>query len=95
MVPGSYLRASNIIDTTTTTSMIKEGLTWDPLAILLVTSVQDGTIPQGSTFSKSPEGFLMHLRKHFVPDFEDLHLLILQMSHGHHVAGHPGVRKTL
>ena len=82
------LRAAVVMDTTKLHSDILSALPSDPL-------FQAHCKEPRPRWSMDSDKFLRHDSKIYVPDSDNLRLRILQQSHDHILAGHPGQNKTL
>jgi len=92
------LLSSVILDSAVISAQIREGLVHDPLAQKQIANLYqnppDETWPSYSLSAENPrlllcEGLI------YVPDYNDLRLLITRVFHDHQLAGHPGVTKTI
>ena len=68
---------------------ILANLTSDPTVSEHLGNISD---PRWQT---NPDGFLLHNKRIYVPDSNDLQLRVLQHKHDHILSGHFGVNKTL
>lgn len=87
--PGR-LMAGLILDFSILTSLIKEGTAHDEEAQRRMALIA----PDDPRAALDESGQLLVGGKVFVPDYENLRLKITQAFHDHHLAGHPGIRRT-
>lgn len=91
MFKHGQLLAALVLDFAVLTSLIKQGMLHDTDAQRRVAELQ----PDDPRSQMDESGQLLVDGRVFVPDFENLRLRITQAFHDHHLAGHPGVRRTL
>lgn len=90
--PGQLL-ANLIIDSVILDAQIITGLRNDDLAQKILLEQESGD--PDPHFSTDPSGLLLRNGLVYVPDQDDLRLLVTQSHHDHVLAGHPGTKKTL
>ena len=102
VIQSSQLMASFILDTVSSTSLIREGIQHDEFAVRQISLLHSPSPPAhlGSAgpdahYTLSAQGDLLWKGVLYVPDHTNLRLLLLQSCHDHHLAGHPGVTKTV
>lgn len=89
--PGQLL-SSVLIDSAVLSGQVKGGLESDSWAEERIRELRGG---KEDPHWSMDGGFLLHDGSIYVPDTNDLRLLITQMHHDHHLSGHPGIRKTV
>ena len=96
--PGQLLRAV-VLDSAVLLVSIKQGLATDPIAeahLRRLRACQPHPDSTDDPWSLSKDGeFLLFKGALFVPDHADVHLDVLRSYHDHHLAGHPGIGKTV
>lgn len=90
-----HLFATFLLDSTVLNAQLLAGLMSDPVAQSKLTELALADPNNTSKYSKDDQGHLLYEGRLYVPDTQDLRLLLTQAHHDHALAGHPGVRKTI
>lgn len=88
-----HLLANFILDSTVLNAQITEGIMHNDFVQTKLSALE--TNPENDKFSRDSQGRLLYDNRLYVPDHNDLRLLITQSHHDHALAGHPGIRKTM
>ena len=88
-----------VLDSAMLLVSIKQGLATDPIAqahLCHLRSQQPHPKSLDNPWTLSKDGeFLLFKGALYVPDHADVHLDVLRSYHDHHLAGHPGIGKTV
>ena len=98
LLQPKHLLANLILDSTVIHEQINQGLHTDPTTP--TTPAASNTLDASNThtdqrFTTNEHGQVLFADRLFVPDTDNLRLLITQSHHDHALAGHPGIKKTI
>src|SRR5882672_1533546 len=105
MFKAGQLLCAIVLDSASLLVSIRYGLQTDPITQSHITCLQAGPNPttavapnvqMADPWSLSPDrDFLCYKGQLYVPDHQATHLDVLCSCHDHHLAGHPGITKTI
>ena len=98
LLQPKHLLANLILDSTVIHEQINQGLHTDPTTP--TPPAANNTLDASNThtdprFTTNEHGQVLFADRLFVPDTDNLRLLITQSHHDHALAGHPGIKKTI
>ena len=98
LLQPKHLLANLILDSTVIHEQINQGLHTDPTTP--TPPATNNTLDASNThtdprFTTNEHGQVLFADRLFVPDTDNLRLLITQSHHDHALAGHPGIKKTI
>ena len=98
LLQPKHLLANLILDSTVIHEQINQGLHTDPTTP--TPPAASNTLDASNThtdprFTTNEHGQVLFADRLFVPDTDNLRLLITQSHHDHALAGHPGIKKTI
>ena len=101
VIQASQLFASFVLDTASALVLIREGIQHDSFAQQQISLLYCPQLPSHSRvptseahYTLSEAGDLLWKGSLYVPNHLNLQLTLLQSSHDHYLAGHPGATKT-
>ena len=101
VIQASQLFAHFVLDSASTLVLILEGIQHDPFAQQQIPLLYCPQLPTHSRVPTSKAHYTISEARDllwkgalYVPNHLNLRLTLLQSSHDHHLAGHPGAKKT-
>ena len=97
LLQPKHLQANLILDFTVLQSQLTDAAEHDEFTQTQISTLRNhpDQAPTTNPYSLDPHGHLLYHNQLYVPDHQNLRLLITQTFHDHHLHGHPGIKKTM